>query len=55
MTTTAPATTYRVLDLNTRTTAATGLSFDAAHRFIERTRANDPAARFDIRTEGLSA
>jgi hypothetical protein len=43
--------TYRVLDLNSRKTVATGLPFGAAHRFIERAKAANPQARFDLRTE----
>ena len=46
-----PAATYRVLDLNTRKTVATGLSWARAHDYIELERAANPAARFDIRTE----
>jgi hypothetical protein len=48
------ATTYRVLDLNLRRTVQTGLTWNQAHSYIERRRAADPAARFDIRTEVAS-
>lgn len=54
-TTIAPATTYRVLDLNSRKTIATGLTWGQAHDLMKQGRAADQQARFDMRTEGLSA